>query len=115
MFCVNCGGNVDSGHAFCPHCGAKVDERVSAQSADIQNADLQNAKPAQRPEDRQFYKAGFVLGVLSLAIPIYGFILGIIGIPLACVSRRVSSIVMNCISVCAYIILIIVLLTTVAQ
>ena len=80
MFCRNCGGKIENPNAYvCILCG-----------------DLINPLPPQKPK---FYNAGFVLGILSLCIPFYGFILGVIGLPLACISKRKSSIIMNSIGI----------------
>ena len=88
MYCWNCGQPLYENAYVCPYCGAL-------------------ANPWQPPPKPKFYQAGFVLGILSLCIPFYGFILGIIGLPLACVSRRTSAIVLNSISVFVYVSLIV--------
>ena len=80
VYCKNCGVEVINNDAYvCLSCGALI-----------------NASQQQKPK---FYSAGFVLGILSLCIPFYGFILGVIGLPLACISKRKSSIIMNCIGI----------------
>jgi len=77
MFCRFCGHPIDPRAPQCMYCGML----------------------AFIPLHRKFYRAGFVLGILSLCIPMYGIILGIIGLPLACISKRVSSIIMNSIGI----------------
>jgi hypothetical protein len=78
MYCRYCGKEIDEKAPICIYCGMLVGEE----------------KP-----NRKFYTAGFVLGILSLCIPVYGTILGIIGLPMACISKRTSSIIMNCIGI----------------
>jgi len=80
MYCKNCGKEIDNNAYVCIHCGVLIDE----------------------PKPR-FYKAGFVLGILSLSIPFHGLILGIIGLPMAIISKRKSSIIMNIIGIVAWI------------
>ena len=46
------------------------------------------------PSKRPYHKAGHVLGILSLCIPPAGTILGLIGLPMAIISKRKSSIIM---------------------
>jgi len=80
MYCRNCGGKIENPNAYvCLHCGGLV-----------------NPVPPQRPK---FYSAGFVLGILSLCIPMHGLFLGIIGLPLACLAKRKSAIILNCIGI----------------
>ena len=78
MYCRNCGKEVAEIAYVCVHCGVLTH--------------------AEKPK-RKFYKAGFVLGVLSLCIPFHGLILGIIGLPMAAISKRRSSIIMNIIGI----------------
>jgi hypothetical protein len=80
MYCRNCGGEINNVNAdVCLHCGTFV--------------------CGQKTQHSNFYSAGFVLGILSLCIPGWGIILGIIGLPLACISKRKSAIIMNCIGI----------------
>lgn len=88
-YCRNCGAQIDRNAYICLHCGASVQ--------------------AVR-QRRKFYSAGFVLGILSLCIPIYGLILGIIGLPLACISKRKSAIILNIIGVAVYLVFILFLI-----
>lgn len=76
MFCQNCGTSIPNGFNMCLQCGC----------------------PVFVPPPK-YYRSSFVLGVLSLCLPLYGTILGIIGLPLACICRRKSAIVMNSIGV----------------
>lgn len=74
MYCSNCGAYIDPRYNACGNCGMYF---------------------VMRPMRPRFYTAGFVLGILSLCIPYYGVILGIIGLPMAIISKRRSSIIMN--------------------
>lgn len=78
MFCKNCGKEICENAHFCVNCGALVNEM--------------KIQP-------KFYKAGFVLGILSLCIPYYGVILGIIGLIFGIISKRRSSIIMSIIGI----------------
>lgn len=94
MYCRYCGREI-SEHAYvCIHCGALVQE----------------VKPAPK-----FYKAGFVLGILSLCIPYYGFILGLIGLPLSCISKRKSAIIMNIIGIVLWILVFVLVINLLYQ
>ena len=86
MYCRNCGKEIDENAHVCMFCDV-----------------LTNGEPPRR----KFYKAGFVLGILSLCIPMQGLILGIIGLPMAIVSKRKSSIIMNSIGIVAWLTIII--------
>nr|WP_122013435.1 hypothetical protein [Maliibacterium massiliense] len=76
MRCRNCGAQIDAQAFVCVHCGVLVHEPPP-----------------------KYYKASFVLGILSVCIPLHGFILGLIGLPLACISRRRSAIVLNIVGI----------------
>jgi len=74
---------------YCKHCGGLLDETT-----------VHTACPVQpEPAQPKFYTAGFVLGILSLCVPFYGFILGIIGLVFGCLSKRRSSIIMSSIGI----------------
>ena len=85
MFCWNCGKEIDDNAYVCIGCGVLV------------------KKEETRPK---FYKAAFVLGILSLCIPMHGFILGVIGLPMAIISKRKSAIVMNAIGIAIWLLFI---------
>jgi len=90
MFCPNCG--VKSAHEnahVCISCGVLLNQQ-QPQMMYVQQA---------LPPKPKFYWAGYTLGVLSLTIPMHGLILGIIGLPMACISKRKSSIIMNIIGI----------------
>lgn len=91
MYCYHCGQLIDDKAVVCIHCGVLV----------------QN--PFSKPK---YYKASFVLGILSLCIPYYGIILGIIGLPLACICKRKSAIVMNIIGIVLWITIIVLLVVS---
>ena len=79
-------------HMFCRNCGVQVqnqDAHVCLNCGGLLNG-------TQQPK---FYTAGFVLGILALCIPFYGFILGIIGLVFGCLSKRKSAIIMNSIAI----------------
>ena len=78
MYCYNCGQIIDNRSVMCVYCGAPM------------------SNLAFKPK---YYKASFVLGILSLCLPGYGIILGIIGLPLACICKRKSAITMNIIGI----------------
>jgi len=80
MYCRNCGNQLTEGSVFCGHCGAVSNTE--------QVIFVQRVKP-------QFYTAGFVLGILSICLAHVGVILGVIGLPLACISKRKSAIILN--------------------
>ena len=82
MYCYNCGQLIDNRAVICVHCGVPM------------------TATAFKPK---YYKSSFVLGVLSLCIPMYGTILGIIGLPLACICKRKSAIIMNIIGIVLWI------------
>ena len=84
MYCYNCGKEIDGKAVICVHCGVMVSA-------------LQ-----QKPK---FYTGGFVLGILSMCLPWYGLILGIIGLPLACISKRKASIIMNSIGIAMWVLI----------
>jgi len=86
MYCRNCGQPLYDNAFVCPYCGVLVNPT---------------------PPRRKFYTGGFVLGILSICLPFYGIILGIIGLPLACVSRRTSAIVLNSIGLFIWIAIIV--------
>jgi len=89
MYCRNCGNWLAQGSAFCGHCGAV------AQTEQVVFVQTQRSKP-------QFHSAGFVLGLLSICLLWTwgaGIILGIIGLPLACISKRKSSIILSAIGI----------------
>ena len=94
MYCYNCGKDIDDKAVICVNCGVMVSEF---------------------PQKPKYYAAGFVLGILSLTMPFYGFILGIIGLPLACISKRKASIAMNCIGIVLWLILYAVLIICAAK
>ena len=83
MYCRNCGNIIDENASGCENCGVLT------------------AEPK-----RKFYKAGFVLGILSLCLPMWGLILGIIGLPMAIISKRKSAIIMNSIGIVAWVLII---------
>ena len=89
MYCGNCGNEIDGNANICVNCGVLTNE--------------------DKPK-RKFYKAGFVLGILSLCIPICGLILGVIGLPMAIISKRKSSIITNSIGIVARVTLILMIL-----
>ena len=89
LYCGYCGKEINENAYFCVNCGALVNE----------------VKPKPK-----FYKAGFVLGILSLSIPYYGLILGIIGLPMAISSKRKSSIIMNILGIILWLAIIIILI-----
>jgi len=78
MYCWSCGKEVSDQAYVCVNCGVRVDPK------------------ALLPK---YHKSSFVLGILSICIPGYGFILGIIGLCLACVAKRKSAIIMNIIGI----------------
>ena len=84
MYCYNCGKEIDSKAVVCVYCGVMV---------------------SALPRTPKFYTGGFILGILSICIPFYGFILGVIGLPLACISKRKSSIIMNSIGIALWVLL----------
>jgi len=60
-------------------------------------------------EKSKFYSVGFVLGILSLCIPMYGLLLGIIGLPLAFISKRKSSVILNSVGIALQLIAVVLL------
>ena len=81
MYCRNCGSQVAGSAMFCAHCSA-----------------VQHTEQAffVSPAKPKFYTAGFVLGILSVClIAGWGVILALIGLPLACISKRKSAIILN--------------------
>ena len=64
------------------------------------------AKDETPAPTKKFYTAGFVLGILSICIPFYGIILGIIGLCLSAVSKRKSAIILNIIGLAFWILII---------
>ena len=89
MYCRNCGKRLDDiNGGSCPNCFAY---ETPTQVMYIPYPNM--------PQAPKFRTAGLVLGILSICIPIYGFILGVIGLPLACISKRKSSIILNIIGI----------------
>ena len=88
MYCRNCGNKLTDASDPCPNCLAYESPQ---QIVYIPHPNM--------PSGPKYRTAGFVLGILSICIPFYGFILGVIGLPLACISRRKSSIVLNIIGI----------------
>ena len=78
---------------FCPNCGMKI-ANENAQVCLSCGVLLYNM-----PIRPKFYSSGFVLGILSLCIPMHGLFLGVIGLPMACISKRKSSIIMNSVGI----------------
>ncbi len=70
MFCPNCGHEVNDDLKFCPNCGAQIE----------------NGKVLSTPEgnkhmnemDKEYELVSMVCGILSLIIPFFNIILGII-------------------------------------
>ncbi len=70
MFCPNCGHEVKEDLKFCPNCGAQIE----------------NGKVLSTPEgnkhknevDKEYELVSMVCGILSLIIPFFNIILGII-------------------------------------
>ena len=84
MYCKHCAVEVANDNAYvCLKCGGLLQ-------------DVPQAKP-------KFYTAGFVLGILSLCLGPWGPILGLIGLPMACISKRKSAIIMNIIGIVAWV------------
>lgn len=71
--CGRCGAEILENFQFCAGCGTPVNR--------------------EKPKGK-FYTAGFVLGILSF-LPMCGIGIGLIGFPLACISKRKSSIILN--------------------
>jgi len=87
MYCKHCGTQVANENAHvCLSCGGLLNE-----------SQPQIVYVPQPPQKPKYYSAGFVLGILSLCIPMHGLILGIIGLPLAAIAKRKSAIILNCI------------------
>ena len=84
MYCRNCGQKLEDVNCSCPNCFAYESPQ---QILYIPHPNM--------PSGPKYRTAGFVLGILSICIPFYGFILGVIGLPLACISKRKSSIILN--------------------
>ena len=80
MYCRHCGKRLAEHADFCLQCGA---------IASMEKIVL--VQPVKPP----YYTAGFVLGILSICLFGWGTILGLIGLPLACISKRRSAIVLN--------------------
>ena len=107
-FCTTCGEKRDAAHDVCPHCGTVF--------ADVPAPITEPVMPLpvmplpQQAATPKFHTAGFVLGILSICIPWYGFIIGLVGLPLACISKRKASIVLNIIGLSLWVLLVFVLL-----
>ena len=92
MYCKHCGGQIAHENAHvCLACGGLISES---------QPQFIYVQPPQKPK---FYTASFVLGILSLCLGPWGPILGIIGLPLACISKRKSAIIMNIIGIVVWI------------
>lgn len=82
-YCSNCGKLLEPGVNFCSKCGKKLNQTQpinNQQSVYLQppNMEVQNTKPDG------LSTAGFVLGIISLFISLYGFI-GLLALVLSCV------------------------------
>ncbi len=76
MFCPNCGHEMKDDLKFCPNCGAQ-----------IENGKIVSAKEDaghKNEVDKEYELVSMVCGILSLIIPFFNFILGII----ACVFSK---------------------------
>ena len=87
MFCRNCGWRLENINAPCPNCSFYEPPQPPQQVVYVPHPNM--------PVKPKYWTAGFVLGILSICIPFYGFILGVIGLPLACISKRRSAIILN--------------------
>jgi len=63
----------------------------------------------------KYYKSCFVIGIIAVSVPFYGFIMGIIGLPLSIIAKRRSAIVMNSIGITVWLIFFIILIIVVAD
>jgi predicted nucleic acid-binding Zn ribbon protein len=108
-FCQVCGAQIDLGAKFCDKCGVSIDGAAPNRQNPYQPFPHQQPYQyyQQYPLLPKFYKAGFVLGILSMCIPVYGIIIGIVGLPLACISKRQSSIAMNIIGIILWVFIIV--------
>lgn len=106
MYCKNCGSKIDNNSKFCIFCGEKLD--YSNDNANVVKSEAENNNIRSNNNNcdnnhvikkkgpwNGFAKAGFTLGIVSLAIswiPIYGFIfalsLGIPGIVLSTLGKK---------------------------
>ncbi|MBS5644733.1 MAG: zinc ribbon domain-containing protein [Clostridiales bacterium] len=82
MTCWRCGKKLPEDSLACPRCGAWT------------------ASGHRRPK---YFKASFVLGILSLCLPSIGMIFGAVGLPLAHRAKRRSAVVMNAIGIALWI------------
>lgn len=76
MFCTKCGKEVPSDAKVCPNCGAVVEE--------VNETPVVEAKPVEAPKKSKVLVLSIVLSVVgsvvSLFIPIIGYVLGAITI-----------------------------------
>lgn len=83
-YCRNCGKELESDTSFCPKCGMQINQEQAASFnqqpiyVQQQNANVQNTKPDG------LSTAGFIMGIISLFINIYGLI-GLLALILSCV------------------------------
>jgi len=114
MFCKHCGVEVAEVNAqACASCGGYLIEAAPQPQQGYAPPPMYGHPPypmhPPQPMQPKYYTAGFVLGILALCIPFYGFILGIIGLPLACISKRKSAIIMNSIGIAFWVLMFILL------
>lgn len=70
MFCPNCGHDMKDDLKFCPNCGAQIENGkiVSSREEGARTKEV----------DREYELVSMVCGILSLLIPFFNIILGII-------------------------------------
>ena len=97
MICKNCESHVPNGNRFCPQCGGSVAQPPAQQvvAQTVMAPAYQVVTPvavAMQPKSNGLCVAGFVLGILAVAlfwIPFFGIILGVVGVSLSAVGMAV--------------------------
>ena len=119
MYCKGCGKKMREGVDICPYCGSFIiahkeqpvverpvaedwmpERPVSEEQTYARPAVEWQPPPPQpaAPKKPRFHTASLVMGILSLCffcLPGYGATLALIGLPMACISKRQSSIILN--------------------
>ncbi len=81
MRCPYCHERVKRSSQVCEHCGHHL---------------------AVQEQTRSMGHVAFILGILALSIPVFGAIIGMIGLPFACVGKRKSAMIMNSIAIAVW-------------
>jgi len=82
---------------YCKYCGVEAandNAHVCLSCGGFLNDEIPQVVYMQQPKLPLFYKASFVLGILSICLGPWGPIIGLVGLPMAFISKRKSSIIM---------------------